>query len=148
MWLEMAMVISMLNSPTPYDVEREHHCLIENAIYETIGEGMRGMQLATEVVLNRFDANYRGATTLCGVIYAPAQFSWTLKPKAERRAYTEQEYLKAAQVVFSVIYNQVPKVLDAQVLHYQNPKTATDRSWYQEQDVVLVHGNHHFIKIK
>ena len=144
--LEMAIVVALLNSPYHPEASREQDCFIKNAVYEAIGEGDRGMQLATEVALNRLEHNYRGARTMCEVIYSPAQFSWTMKPKEERLGYSDEEYRQAARVVLSVLYDEGPRILPRDILHYQNPSTATDDSWYEEDKVVLVYGGHHFLR--
>lgn len=145
--LEMALVLSMLATPTDGFVYREQKCLIENAIYEAANQGPKGMQLATEIAINRLDRNYRGAQNACAVIYAPAQFSWTLTPKEKRRAYTDAEYHAAAQVVFSVLYDEVDRILPGNVLHYLNKRDATDLSWYDPSKVVLSYRNHEFLAL-
>lgn len=146
MFLELALVISLLEDPHNPVATKEQECFIQNAIYEAIGEGDRGMRLATEVALNRVEHQYRGARTMCDVIYHPAQFSWTAKPVEERLEYTQDEYHNAARVVLSVIYGAVPRLLPKDILHYQNPETATDKSWYDSEKVVLVYGGHHFLR--
>lgn len=148
MLLEMALVLSLLDNPHNPEVTREQDCFIKNAIYEAIGEGPRGMQLATEVALNRLDANHRGARTMCEVIYSPAQFSWTMTPEEERLPYDDEDYHRAAQVVLSVLYDAIPRALPQDILHYQNPSTATDKSWYESEKVVLVYGGHHFLRTR
>lgn len=143
--LEMALVLALLNDPQNPEASAEQHCLIENTIYESIGEGQRGMQLTAEVAINRLDVNYRGARSMCDVIKSPKQFSWVLTPKEERREYTEKEYNKAAQVTLSVLYNEVDRILPRNTLYYLNPETATDLSWYDEDKVVLAYNNHSFL---
>ncbi len=100
--IELAVVASLLIDQSNPMVEREHECLIENAIYEAVGETQRGMQLVTEVVINRLDNGYRGARTFCDVVFSPSQFSWTNIPEDELLTYTDEEYLLASQVVFSL----------------------------------------------
>lgn len=145
--LEMAIVIAMLNDPHNPKASNEQECLIKNTIYESIGEGQKGMQLTTEVAINRLDVGYRGARSMCDVIHSPSQFSWTLSPDYGRYQYSEEEYLKAAQVVFSILYDEVERILPKDVLHYLNTETATDLSWYDKDKVVLVYGGHSFLDI-
>lgn len=141
--LELAIVAMLLNDHTNPEAQAEQHCLIENAIYEAHGEGTRGMQLVTEVVVNRVNREYRGEWTYCNVIHDPAQFSWTLEDTP--REYSEEEYLEAGQVVLSVLYGELPKVLGENVTHYLNEDEATDLSWYDPNKVVLRHKNHQFL---
>lgn len=147
MLIEMALVHALLDDPHNAEADIQQGCLIENAIYESIGEGPRGMQLVTEIVINRLDVNYRGAETHCEVIHSPAQFSWTRIPEDKRLTYTEEEYYLAAQVVLSVLYDDIPRILPEEVLHYLNPRTATDLSWYAVEDIALTYRNHHFLQL-
>lgn len=55
--------------------ERDINCIVENAFHEARGEGLYGMLLVTQVVLNRSD--YRN--NFCEVVYKHKQFSWTDK---------------------------------------------------------------------
>lgn len=144
--MEMALVVAMLNSPlTDPETELEHHCLIENAIYEAVGEGVKGMKLVTEVVMNRYESEYRSNRTYCGTIYHRLQFSWTRLPRESLRKYTRNEYLKAAQVVFSLMYGETERVLPRNVRHYLNKKESTDQTWYRPEAVVYEWKNHEFL---
>lgn len=146
--MEMALVIAMLNSSiTDPETELEHHCLIENAIYEAGGEGQMGMKLVTEVVMNRYDAEYRSNKTYCGTIYHRLQFSWTRTPRESLRKYSLEEYQKAAQVVFSLMYGETEKVLPPDVRHYLNKKEAEDQSWYDPNSIVMEWKNHEFLRV-
>lgn len=146
--LEMAFVAHLLNhSLTDPETELEHHCLIENAIYEASSEGEKGMRLVTEVVLNRYESEYRSDSTYCGTIYHKLQFSWTRIPESKRRVYSQNEYLKAAQVVFSYMYGDLDRILPQEVRHYLNKKEATDQSWYRPDMVVYRYKNHEFLMV-
>ena len=146
--LEMAFIVHLLNnSLTDPETELEHHCLIENAIYEASSEGEKGMRLVTEVVLNRYESEYRSDSTYCGTIYHKLQFSWTRIPESKRRVYSQDEYLKAAQVVFSYMYGDLDRILPQEVRHYLNKKEATDQSWYRPDMVVYRYKNHEFLMV-
>ena len=146
--LEMAFVIHLLNnSLTDPETEREHHCLIENAIYEASSEGEIGMRLVTEVVLNRYESEYRSDSTYCGTVYHKLQFSWTRISAKKLRKYSHDEYIKAAQIVFSYMYGDLDRILPRNVRHYLNKKEATDQSWYHPSMVVYRHKNHEFLRV-
>lgn len=145
MLMEMALVIDMLNGKTDVRTAAEQHCLIENVVYEAANQGVRGMRLVTEVVLQRHEHEYRQKYTQCGVIHDTAQFSWTNDPVENRRSYSDEEYQAAAQVVFSYLYNDLPRLLPEGTLHYLNPKTASDMSWYKPSKVVYRHKDHEFL---
>lgn len=143
--LSMSIVVALLADPMNPVAEREHDCMIRNAIYEANGEGIKGMHLVSEVVMNRYERNYRGATSFCEVVYSPTQFSWTLIPEENRLEYTQDEYYRAAQVVLSLVYGEVERILPPSVLHYLNRHQATDLSWYDTSKVFAVYGNHEFL---
>lgn len=149
MFLEMSFVLSLLNNSIPDpEVDAEVHCLIENAIYEASSEGQRGMRLVTEVVMNRYDTEYKSDRTYCGTIYHKLQFSWTRIPRNKLRKYSQEEYEKAAQVVFSYLYQEnMPRILDRKVRHYLNKKEASDQSWYRPDMVVYQYKNHEFLLV-
>lgn len=148
MFLEMAIVVALLGGGQNPEADREQHCLIENALFEAIGEERIGMQLATEVAVNRVDSNYRGANSFCKTVYDPQQFSWTAIPEAQRYPYTEEEYHQAAQVVLSVVYEEVDRILPSHIRHYLNVSDATDLSWYDPSKVVYQHKNHQFLAVR
>jgi spore germination cell wall hydrolase CwlJ-like protein len=143
--IPMALALELMNASTDGRTELEHHCLIENAVYEASGEGPKGMALATEVALNRLDAGYRYKDSSCAIVHDSAQFSWTLSPTSDRRQYTQREYEKAAQVVFTYMFTDQERMLPEDTLHYINPQTATDLSWYDEDKVVYRYKSHAFL---
>lgn len=147
--IDLAIVEAMLNDRHNPVATIEQHCIIENVIYESIGEGTIGMQLVAEVTLNRVD-NPRYSNNdsrSCRVVKQPEQFSWTLKDENDLLIYTEDEYMKAAQVVFSVMYDSVDRILPRRIVHYLNPLHATDLSWYDPNKVVYAYGGHEFLDI-
>ena len=68
-------------------------CLVRNAYFESRGQGVKGMQAVTWVVLNR-TKHPAYPSTPCAVIKQPQQFSWwngkTPQIK-EKDAYTQAE---------------------------------------------------------
>ena len=68
-------------------------CLVRNAYFESRGQGVKGMQAVTWVVLNR-TKHPSYPSTPCAVIAQPKQFSWYgNKPIQikEKDAYTQAE---------------------------------------------------------
>jgi spore germination cell wall hydrolase CwlJ-like protein len=72
--------------PTPFlvatsetfnNTEKERNCLAKNIYYEARGEGEKGMYAVAQVTINRLKTGMWG-NTVCRVVYAPSQFSWTL----------------------------------------------------------------------
>ena len=55
-------------------------CLTKNVYYESGGEQDTGKYAVAHVTVNRLKSGYWGKT-LCKVVYAPKQFSWTMAKK-------------------------------------------------------------------
>lgn len=58
-------------------------CLARNIYYEAGIEPAEGKYAVAQVTLNRLKTGYWGKN-ICKVVYAKAQFSWTLKKRLER----------------------------------------------------------------
>jgi spore germination cell wall hydrolase CwlJ-like protein len=68
-------------------------CLTKNIYYEAGVEPIEGKFAVAHVTINRLKSNYWG-NTLCQVVYAKAQFSWTLKkklPKPNAQLWAESQ---------------------------------------------------------
>jgi hypothetical protein len=142
--LEMALVLSILNSPHNPEAAMAHKCMIENLVYESADQGTKGMRLMAEVTLNRVD-ELESPRAYCDVVYEPYQFSWT--HKEHKREYKDSEYHKAAQVLFSYLYGDLPRLLPKGTKHYLNKELASDMSWYDPNKVVMEYKDHAFLKL-
>lgn len=61
--------------PTPTAPDPEQvKCLAQALYWEARGEGSVGMQAVADVILARVARRWRGAETVCAVVWAPAQF--------------------------------------------------------------------------
>lgn len=58
--------------------KKEFKCLVDNVYYESRGEPLEGQRMVSKVVLNR-TKHPKFPKSICGVVYQPFQFSWTLK---------------------------------------------------------------------
>lgn len=68
-------------------------CLTRNIYYEARGEDHRGRVAVAHVTLNRVKTGYWG-NTICKVVYAKKQFSWTLAkklPRPDSKLWAESE---------------------------------------------------------
>jgi spore germination cell wall hydrolase CwlJ-like protein len=63
--------------------QKDLECLTKNIYYEARGEDHRGKYAVAHVTVNRLKTGYWG-DTICKVVYAKAQFSWTLSKKLPR----------------------------------------------------------------
>lgn len=64
---------------TGTDFVTELQCLADNIYYESKYESDRGKRGVAHVTLNRV-ASPHFSNSICGVVYEPSQFSWTLNP--------------------------------------------------------------------
>ena len=60
--------------------KKDRNCLLRNIFHEARGEPIEGKIAIAQVTFNRLDDG-RWGNTLCGVVFARAQFSWTLDRK-------------------------------------------------------------------
>jgi spore germination cell wall hydrolase CwlJ-like protein len=68
-------------------------CLTKNIYYEARGETKSGKFAVAHVTLNRLKTGYWG-NSICKVVYAKKQFSWTLAkklPRPDSKAWAESE---------------------------------------------------------
>ena len=71
---QLALEVAEANRQLLYHESLE--CLALNGYHEARGETADQELASAAVVLNRLSVGFRGATTICGVIYTPKQFSW------------------------------------------------------------------------
>ena len=60
-------------------------CLAKNIYYEARGEPMHGKIAVAQVTLNRVTHRTEFQSSICGVVYAKHQFSWTMEKHREPR---------------------------------------------------------------
>lgn len=142
--IPMAVVVDLHSSDMQYP---SHTTLIDNILHEARGESLMGQLAVLEVVYERA---YRSdfPSEVSKVVYQPYQFSWTIEghPIGEP---TEEEELKAAQLVYSFLYDGLPDSPVKGATHYLNPSVIPDHllpNWYFEYDFVGKVGNHEFFK--
>ncbi|OQB10740.1 MAG: Spore cortex-lytic enzyme precursor [Parcubacteria group bacterium ADurb.Bin216] len=87
--------------------KKEFKCLVDNVYYEARGESFEGQKMVAKVVLNRTKhPDY--PDSICGVVYQPFQFSWTLKrqkaPYGDAYAVAKEAAMLARQSTIEAIY--------------------------------------------
>jgi len=81
----LAAIVAWVFFLTLYQAEaaesltESEQCHVENIYHEARGEGWEGWALVKATVENRVDDS-RWPSTVCGVVYQPKQFSWTINP--------------------------------------------------------------------
>lgn len=92
---------------------KELKCLADNVYYEARGENFEGMVAVAKVTLNRTKHNDY-PDSICGVVYQPYQFSWTLKkqkpPKPAEYAVAKWAALTASSYKLDAIFYHSVKV--------------------------------------
>ncbi len=118
-------------------------CLSINAYMEARGEGEKGMQAVTWVVLNR-TKHPSYPSTPCAVIYAPFQFEWTRSGKPvqvkEKDAYTQAE-----RVVEGVLSGKLKDNTNSST-HFHSARIKP--IWASRLSYTTTIGSHCFYKLK
>lgn len=131
-------VSTLVQLPKDKASEKELDCLAKNIYHEARGEPLAGQIAVAQVTLNRV-RNQRFQNSICEVVYANKQFSWTndqAKKIKDSKAWRSSVAL--AEVVLSRQY-ALPK-FEALYFHTKqvNPK------WNRKKQVVAKIGNHIF----
>lgn len=114
-------------------------CLTKNIYYEARGEDYRGKYAVAHVTLNRVKTGYWG-NTVCKVVYAKKQFSWTLAkklPRPEGKVWAESEDI-ARKVLAGHRVRGLTKSL------YYHATYIKDPNWADSNHEVGQIGNHVF----
>lgn len=118
-------------------------CLVLNSYMESRGQGVKGMQAVTWVVLNR-TKHPSYPSTPCAVIYAPFQFEWTRNGKTpqikEKDAYTQAE-----RVVEGVLSGKLKDNTNSST-HFHS--TRVKPKWASRLSYTTTIGSHCFYKLK
>ena len=117
-------------------------CLVRNAYFESRGQGVKGMQAVTWVVLNR-TKHPSYPSTPCAVIAQPKQFSWwngkTPQVK-EKDAYTQAE-----RIVEGVLSGKLKDNTNSST-HFHS--TRVKPVWASRLSYTTTIGSHCFYKLK
>ena len=114
--------------------EQEFECLARNIFYEAGIEDRAGKVAVAQVTLNRLKTG-RWGRDLCSVVYARAQFSWTLDKKkkwARPKGELWQESLKVAH----------------EFVHNGKRVKGLETSTYYHADYVSPYWRKHVVKIQ
>jgi spore germination cell wall hydrolase CwlJ-like protein len=109
---------------TKNDVE----CLTKNIYYEARGEDHRGKLAVGNVTINRLKTGYWG-DTICKVVYAKKQFSWTLAkklPRPDSKSWAESEEV-ARRVLAGHRLRGLQRSLFYHAIYIKDPRWADTR---------------------
>jgi spore germination cell wall hydrolase CwlJ-like protein len=113
-------------------------CLAKNIYYEARGEPMRGKIAVAQVTLNRVTHRTEFQSSICGVVYAKDQFSWTNERHKEPRG---EAWREAKDLAKAVVDGNV-HLPDFKALYFHN-LTVKPR-WRKTKELVARIGNHIF----
>ena len=136
--LSKAEVILNTAYKTVKATNAEIMCLAKNIYYEARGESMHGKIAVAQVTLNRVTHRTQFEASICGVVYAKNQFSWTMEKHREPRgeAWLEAQALAKAVVIGTA---HLPKF---KALYFHN--LTVKPKWNQTKELVARIGNHIF----
>ena len=81
----------------------EFQCLTENIYMESRGEPLQGQIMVGKVTINR-KVSGKFPSTICGVVYQPKQFSWTIKKKHKK--INQEEWNTARYAAYSALMDK------------------------------------------
>ena len=113
-------------------------CLAKNIYYEARGEPTRGKIAVAQVTLNRVTHRTEFQSSICQVVYAKHQFSWTMEQHREPRGpawHEAQELAKA--VIIGTAY-----LPNFKALYFHN--LTVQPKWNKTKELVARIGNHIF----
>lgn len=116
----------------------EIFCLAKNIYHEARGEPLEGQIAVAQVTMNRV-ASGAFNKTVCGVVYAYKQFSWTLDSK---RKVTDIKAWEASVDVASAVLTRSVQLPNFNALYFHTKQVRP--RWNRDKRVVAVIGNHIF----
>ena len=103
-------------------------CLTKNIYYEARGENTSGKFAVAHVTVNRLKTGYWG-NSICKVVYAKKQFSWTLAkklPRPDSKLWAESEQI-ARKVLAGHRVRGLTKSLYYHATYIKDPKWADSK---------------------
>ena len=117
-------------------------CLVLNSYMESRGQGVKGMQAVTWVVLNR-TKHPSYPSTPCAVIAQPKQFSWYGNKPIQVRE--KDAYMQAERVVEGVLSGKLKDNTNSST-HFHS--TRVKPVWASRLSYTTTIGSHCFYKLK
>ena len=117
-------------------------CLVRNAYFESRGQGVKGMQAVTWVVLNR-TKHPSYPSTPCAVIAQPKQFSWYGNKPIQIKE--KDAYMQAERVVEGVLSGKLKDNTNSST-HFHS--TRIKPKWASRLSYTTTIGSHCFYKLK
>ena len=129
-------------SPTQTLSKSQFDCLVRNAYFESRGQGVKGMQAVTWVVLNR-TKHPSYPSTPCAVIKQPQQFSWWNGKTPQIKE--KDAYMQAERVVEGVLSGKLKDNTNSST-HFHSARIKP--VWANRLSYTTTIGSHCFYKMK
>lgn len=113
-------------------------CLAKNIYYEARGEPVQGKIAVAQVTLNRVIHRTQFDASICQVVYAKRQFSWT---DEKHKAPTGQAWHEAQALAKAVVIGTV-HLPDFKALYFHN--LTVNPRWNKTKELIARIGNHIF----
>ena len=123
---------------TKYVGFSEVHCLAQNIYHEARGESLEGQLAVAQVTVNRVKSG-KFQPTVCGVVHAHRQFSWTLD---KRKKVKDSKAWQASLTIARAVLKQGMGLPNFEALYFHTHQVRP--RWNREKRVVAVIGNHIF----
>lgn len=119
--------------------EKDLYCLTKNIYYEAGVEDKLGKVAVAQITVNRLKLEYWG-NTICKVVYAPAQFSWTLKEKLPKP--NPQLWAESKAIAIDVLHGDRINGLTKSLFYHAD--YIRDPHWVDKKEKVTQIGKHIF----
>lgn len=113
-------------------------CLAKNIYHEARGESLAGKIAVAQVTVNRVHSR-QFQNTICSVVYAPSQFSWTLD---KRKRVRDQQAWQASVSIARAVLTQAVRLPHFPALYFHTPQV--NPRWNRDKRVLARIGNHIF----
>ena len=128
--------------PIGGQTQRDILCLAYSIFRESGTLNTAAQYAVGQIHINRLETGVWGSQ-LCQVVFAPAQFSWTLSPI--RTVWSQQQMVSAKQIAINLVQGVRVRSLDSQsILHYH--ANYVRPRWGNKNNIVAVAGPHIFYR--
>lgn len=119
--------------------KNEMLCLAKNIYYEARGESIHGKIAVAQVTLNRVIHRTQFDSSICGVVYAKDQFSWT---NEKHKLPPVGDAWEEAQALAKAVVQGTAHLFKFKALYFHNLKVKP--RWSKTKELVARIGNHIF----
>lgn len=139
LYQKMFVTLLLVASSQAYADTKSVQCLAKNIYHEARGEPHRGKLAVAQVTLNRVN-DERFASSICGVVYQPYQFSWTKEHNL--KVVDKSAWQESLQIARDAVNNGVTELENFNAVYFHNTKV---KPRWKLRKVAKI-GNHVFYK--